>query len=47
MSERLRQMLSASYAPLLPWVGLVMLLLAGLIAVNKIGVSLRQNQHIS
>jgi Tfp pilus assembly protein PilO len=38
MSERLRQMLSASYAPLLPWVGLVMLLLAGLIAVNKIGV---------
>ena len=38
MSERLRQMLSASYAPLLPWVGLVMLLLVGLIAVNKIGV---------
>lgn len=38
MSERLRQVLSAPYAPLLPWVGLAGLLLVGLIAVNKIGV---------
>lgn len=38
MTERIRQALSAPYAPLLPWVGLVVLLLAGLIVVNKFGL---------
>ena len=38
MSDRLRQIISAPYAPLLPWAGLAMLLLAGLIVLNRYGV---------
>ena len=38
MSDRLRQMLAAPYAPLLPWAGLAMLLLAGLMMLNRYGV---------
>lgn len=34
MADRLRRMLSEPYAPLLPWVGLAALLLAGLMVVN-------------
>lgn len=38
MSDRLRQVVSAPYAPLLPWAGLAMLLLAGLMLLNRYGV---------
>ncbi len=38
MEDRLQRMLSEPYAPLLPWVGLVALLLAGLTLVNTFGV---------
>lgn len=38
MTERFRQALSAPYAPLLPWIGLAMLLLAGLILIRGFGV---------
>ncbi|MCC6141263.1 MAG: type 4a pilus biogenesis protein PilO [Nitrospira sp.] len=38
MTDRLQRMLSEPYAPLLPWIGLVVLLLAGLLMVNAIGV---------
>lgn len=38
MTDRLQRMLSEPYAPLLPWVGLAALLLAGLMVVNAFGV---------
>ena len=38
MADRLQRMLSEPYAPLLPWVGLAALLLAGLMVVNSFGV---------
>lgn len=38
MVDRLRQIMMTPYAPLLPWVGLVLLQLAGLWAVDMVGV---------
>jgi hypothetical protein len=38
VTDRLQRMLSEPYAPLLPWVGLAVLLLVGLMVVNSFGV---------
>lgn len=38
MTDRVRYYLSAPYAPLFPWIGLVLVLLLGLLLVNKFGV---------
>ena len=47
MENRLRQVLLAPYAPLLPWIGLVILLLVGLVGVNKFGAQRVEQRRIA
>ncbi|MEK6533710.1 MAG: hypothetical protein AABZ52_07435, partial [Nitrospirota bacterium] len=46
MTDRLQRMLSEPYAPLLPWVGLAALLLAGLMVVTTFGVRGSEDRRI-